>query len=199
MRLFTPLFSVFLMLSAPALAENNFEFDKSHTRILFFVNHLGFSDTVGEFTDYDGGFVFNEKDPAKSSVDVTLKPSGIRTPSAKLDEHLQNKDFFHTSKYPTIRFISKEIVVTGEKTANVIGDLTLLGTTKPVTLQVTFNKAAHHPMNGKYVAGFSAKGVVKRSDFAMNYLVPMVGDNVRLEIHTEGVNVTKKQPQTKDQ
>ncbi len=69
-----------LFIAAPALADT-YEFDKSHTKILFFINHLGFSDTIGEFTGYDGNFTFDQNAPEKSSVDVTLKPSGIRTSS----------------------------------------------------------------------------------------------------------------------
>lgn len=189
MRFLIILFAV-LGLAAPATAQDKYEFDKSHTRILFYVNHLGFSDTVGEFTEYDGHFTFDENAPEKSTLDVTLKPSGIRTPSAKLDEHLQNKDFFHTSKYPTIRFVSKKVIVTGENKGEITGDLTLLGTTLPAILDVTFNKAGTHPMNGNYIAGFSAHAKIQRSKFGMNYLLPMIGDEVRVEIHTEGIRVT---------
>lgn len=193
MRFFAILFS-FLFFAAPALAEDKYNFDKSHTRILFFISHLGFSETVGDFTDYDGWFIFNEQEPAKSMVDVTLKPAGIHTVSPKLDEHLQSADFFNTAKYPTIHFVSKSIKVTGAKTGEITGDLTILGVTKPVTLNVTFNKADFFPMTGNYVAGFSAKTTIKRSDFGMNYSIPMVGDEVRVEIYTEGIHESKKQP-----
>ncbi len=194
MRLLSSLFLFVAMLISPAYADNKFSFDKSHTRILFFINHMGFSETVGEFTLYDGHFVFDEQDPTKSSVEVTLKPEGIRTPSPELDKHLQNQDFFNVAKFPDITFKSKEVKVTGKNTGEALGDLTMLGVTKPVTLKITFNKADYHMMTGSYVAGFSAEAMVKRSEFGMNYGIPMVGDDVRLLVHTEGVNESRKKP-----
>ncbi|MFO0388497.1 MAG: YceI family protein [Alphaproteobacteria bacterium] len=195
-----PLLLAALTFATPVLAEDNkFTFDKSHTRILFFISHMGFSETVGDFTVYDGSFVFDEKDPTKSSVEVTLKPEGIRTPSPELDKHLQNQDFFNSAKFPDITFKSKEIKVTGKNTGEALGDLTMLGVTKPVTLRITFNKADYHMMTGEYVAGFSAEAVVKRSEFGMNYGIPMIGDDVRLIVHTEGVNASRKKPISPEQ
>lgn len=178
--------------SAPALAADKYEFDKSHTAILFFVSHLGYSETMGKFTEYDGYFTFDEAKPENSAVDVTLKPSGIRTSSEGLDKHLQNADFFHTEKFPEIRFKSTGIKVTGEKTGEVTGNVTMLGVTRPAVLRVTFNKAGAHPKTQDYIAGFNAEAVIRRSDFGMNYGIPMVGDKVRLWISTEGVNVDRK-------
>lgn len=193
-RLFSALIAG-ILIGTPALAADRFEFDKSHTRILFFINHLGFSETVGEFTDYDGHFTFDEKAPETSSVDITLKPAGIRTPSTDLDKHLQAPDWFNTEKYPDIRFVSTDIKVNAaSKTADVTGNLTMLGVTKPVVLHVTFNKADYHPMAGFYVAGFKGEATLKRSDFGFTNAIPMVGDEVRLLVHTEGMNKTRMRP-----
>ncbi|MGE0754665.1 MAG: YceI family protein [Alphaproteobacteria bacterium] len=196
MRILSSILASLLLFASPAMAadENKYDFDKSHTRILFFIDHLGFSETVGDFTDYDGHFVFDEKEPAKSSVDVTLKVAGIRTVSQKLDEHLMNEDFFNEKKFPTIRFTSKEVKVTGKDTAEITGDVTMLGVTKPVTLHVKLNKVGFYPMGDVYAAGFTANATLKRSDFGMNHGLPMVGDDVRIEIYTEGHHVTKKKP-----
>lgn len=179
-------------LCSSAFAAEKYEFDKGHTNILFFINHLGFSDMVGEFTDYDGHFTFDQDKPQDSSIDVTLKPAGIRTSSKGLDEHLQKEEFFNSAKFPEMRFVSKSVAVTGKNTGTVTGDLTMLGVTKPVTLNVRFNKADYHPMTKDFIAGFSATATLKRSDFGMNAYVPMVGDEVRLEVHTEGVNLDRK-------
>jgi polyisoprenoid-binding protein YceI len=181
----------FSALAAPA----KYDFDKSHTRILFFINHLGFSEMVGEFTNYDGNFTFDEKDPTKSTIDVTLKPAGIRTSSAELDKHLQTKDFFNSEQFPDIHFVSTGVKVTGEKTGEVTGNLTMLGVTKPVTMVVRFNKADFHPMTQAYVAGFYGEALVKRSDFGMGYGIPMVGDDVRLQVYTEGNTMDIKKPE----
>jgi polyisoprenoid-binding protein YceI len=196
MRSFILSAAAFLALSTAALAAEpaKYTFDKSHTRMLFFINHLGFSEMVGEFTAYDGGFTFDEKAPEKSAVDVTLKPAGIRTSSPELDKHLQSKDFFNSEQFPDIRFVSTGVKITGEKTGEVMGNLTMLGVTKPATLNVRFNKADFHPMTQAYVAGFQGEATVKRSDFGMNYGIPMVGDEVRLEVYTEGNTNDVKKP-----
>ena len=180
------------LFATPAVAADRYEFDKSHTRILFFINHLGFSETVGEFTDYDGAFTFDTEKPETSTVNVTLKPTGVRTPSKALDEHLQKEEFFNSAKFPDIRFTSKNIKVTGTNTGEVTGDLTLLGVTKPVTLQVTLNKADYQPITNNFVAGFKLTATLKRSDFGMTNAIPMVGDEVRLEAYTEIVNLDRK-------
>lgn len=180
----------FFMLIPPAQAQiERYEFDKAHTQILFFVDHLGFSKSQGEFHDYDGFFEFNRNEPAKSKVEVTIKTNSIDMDDKKWDEHMKNEDFFNVEKYPTMVFKSTKIEVTGKNTANITGDLTLLETTKPVTLAVTFNKAGVHPFNQKYVAGFSSTASLKRSDFGMNYGLPLVGDEVDLMIEVEGLRL----------
>lgn len=180
------------LLFTPAFAADRFEFDKSHTNILFYVNHLGFSDMVGVFTDYDGYFTFDPNKPEDSSIDVTLKPGGIRTSSAKLDSELQGEKFFNSEKFPTITFVSKKVNITGKDTGEVEGIATMLGVSKPVTLSVHFNKADYHPFTKDFVAGFSAKATLKRSDFGMKEYLPMVGDDIRIEVHTEGVDIDRK-------
>lgn len=181
-----------LFFATPALAADRYEFDKSHTSILFFISHLGYSETMGKFTDYDGYFTFDMQKPEDSAIDVTLKPAGIRTSSEALDAHLQKADFFHTENFPEIRFVSTGVKVTGKNTGDVTGNVTMLGVTKPAVLHVKLNKADYHPMSQDFVAGFTAEAVIKRSDFGMSYGLPMVGDEVRLWISTEGVNVDRK-------
>lgn len=186
-------FAAVSLFSASALAApEKYEFDKSHTRILFFINHLGFSDMVGEFTSYDGAIIFDDKDPAKSSLDITIKPQSVRTSSEALDKELQNDKFFNSEKFPEIKFVSTGIAATDEKTGNVTGNATLLGVTKPVVLNVTYNKGDYHPYTNLYVSGFKAEATLKRSDFGMNYGLPMIGDEVRIEIQTELVNLDRK-------
>ncbi len=167
-------------LTLPAFAADKYEFYKSHTNILFYVNHLGFSDMVGKFTDYDGYFTFDPQKPEESTVEITLKPSGIRTSSEKLDSELQGDKFFKSGQFPTIKFSSKKINVTGSNTGEVEGIVTMLGVSKPAILTVHFNKADYHPITQDFVAGFSASTTLKRSDFGMNTYFPMVGDEVRI-------------------
>lgn len=167
-------------------SSTRYHFDKAHTQILFFVNHLGFSNSQGEFHDYDGHFTFDMDHPEKSEIDVTIKTASIDMDHEKWDAHMKNVDFFDVEKFPEMHFKSTAIDVTGDNTANIIGDLTLLGVTKPVTMAVTHNKSDIHPFSGKFVSGFSATAQIKRSDFGMAYGLPGVGDMVDVRIEVEG-------------
>ncbi|MCB1529400.1 MAG: polyisoprenoid-binding protein [Rhodospirillales bacterium] len=181
----------FLLLAfsvSPARADvERYDFDKAHTQILFFVNHLGFSNSQGEFHDYDGFIEFNREEPEKSKVEVTIRTSGIDMDDEAWDTHLKSKDFFDVEKFPDMVFKGTTIEITGDKTAKINGELTLLGVTKPVTLDTVFNKAGKHPFSGKYVAGFSAVTNIKRSDFGMEYGLPMIGDDVNIHLEVEGI------------
>lgn len=179
-----------LTAAQPSYAEvEQYTFDKAHTQIFFSVNHLGFSNSTGKFLDFDGGFSFDRADPAKSSVEVTINTAGINMDDVKWDEHLKGADFFNVEKFPAMTFKSTAVELTGENTANITGDLTLLGVTKPVVLAVTHNKSDKHAFSGKYVSGFSATATLKRSEFGMGYGLPMVGDDVSVRIEVEGERV----------
>ena len=178
--------------STSILAADKYELDKSHTNISFYINHLGYSDMVGTFTDYDGSFTFDPKKPEDSTIDITIKPTGIRTSSAKLDSELQGDKFFKSDKFPTIRFVSNKVKATSENNGEVEGTVTMLGVSKPVTLSVHLNKADYHPMTKNFMAGFKATATIKRSDFGMSEYIPMVGDEVRIEVQTEAVNIDRK-------
>ncbi len=171
----------------PASAVDRLEIDPAHTNIAFMIDHLGYSMTLGRFAAFDIALAFDQNQVANSSLNVTVKTDSLSTFHAKRDEHLRSPDFFNTAEFPEMTFVSTAIEQTGEKTGRVTGDLTLLGVTRPVTLDVTFNKAAPHPFNKKMTVGFSARGMLKRSDFGMAYGLPAVGDEVQLIIEAEAV------------
>ena len=178
------------VLALPGAAQaqvETYSFDKAHTQILFFVNHLGFSMSQGEFHEYDGSFTFDRGAPENSSIDVSIQTASIDMDDEKWDAHMKNEDFFNVEAFPTMAFKSTGIEVTGENTANITGDLTILETTKPVTLAVTHNKSDVHPFSGKYVAGLSGTATIKRSDFGMNYGIPGVADEVQIRLEVEGI------------
>ncbi|WP_417783607.1 YceI family protein [Terasakiella pusilla] len=162
-----------------------YAFDKDHTSIVFHVNHMGFSNFQGEFQEFDGSLTFDADQPKNSAVNVKINVNSVDADVAKLDDHLKSPDFFDVNKFPSMVFKSKSIEVTGEKTGKITGDFTLLGVTKEVTLDVTLNKAADHPMLKVPAVGFSATGTIKRSDFGMTTYVPAVGDEVTISIETE--------------
>lgn len=176
-----------LGLSAPAVAADAFTFDIPHTQVMFSVSHLGFSHSHGKFLAFSGGYTFDEAAPEKSTIDVTIDTTSLNMDDAKWDEHLKAADFFNVEKFPTMTFKSTAVEKTGDNIGKVTGDLTLLGVTKPVTLDVTFNKGGVHPYSKKYVTGFSATGTLNRSDFGMTYGLPGVGDEVKIMIEVEGV------------
>jgi polyisoprenoid-binding protein YceI len=173
--------------AADAFAAEKYEFDKAHTQILFFADHLGFSNSQGEFHDYDGYFMFDRENPENSSIDVTIKTASIDMDLDRWDDHMKNADFFNVEQFPDMTFKSTAINVTGENEADIVGDLTILDVTKPVTLHVTHNKSGVHPFNQKQVAGFSAHAEIDRSEWGMNYGLPMMSPKVEIRLEVEGV------------
>ena len=170
-------------------AAERFNIDQSHTNIVFLIDHLGYSKMIGQFQEFAGDFTFDPEDLSRNEVAVTIKTSSVDTDHEKRDEHLRSPDFFNSAEFPDMTFVSTGVEKTGDNTGKLTGDLTLLGVTKPVTLDVTFNKMAPHPIpfyKGVLVAGFSARGSIKRSDFGMTYGTPGDWDAVTLWIEAEG-------------
>lgn len=175
-----------VLFSTAAFAEaKTYTIEPNHTSIAWNANHFGFSNPSGKFSEVEGSIVFDEKHPAKSSVEATIKIATLTTGLTKFDQHLKSADFFNLDKFATAKFISKKITVTGKNKAKIEGDLTLVGITKSVTLNATFNKIGTNPLNKKETIGFSANAVLKRSEFGINYAVPDVSDNVNLIIEVE--------------
>jgi len=172
--------------AADAVPER-YAFDTAHTNILFFISHLGFSKMQGEFKSFDGGFEFDPNNVGASSASVTIQTASVDMDHDKLNEHLRAPDFFDVAKHPTMTFVSTKVEKTGDNTGRITGNLTMLGVTKPVTLDVTFNKAGKHPIYGGWYAGFSARGVVKRSEYGMTYGIPGLGDEIEVVLEVEGV------------
>ena len=166
-----------------------YSFDKAHTNVLWFANHFGYSHPFGYFKDIEGNFWVDQQKPENSKIDITIKIASLTTPSDKFTEHLKTKDFFDAEKFPEAKYVSTKVDVTSKDTATITGNLTLHGVTKPVVLSVKMNGIGDHPMSKKPYAGFSATGVVKRSEFGMSSFLPGVGDEVRVVIETEGEKV----------
>ncbi|CBS89817.1 YceI family protein [Azospirillum lipoferum] len=172
----------------PAFAAPvNYKIDPAHTAVAFIVNHIGFSNVIGRFNTVGGDISFDKDAVEKSSVNVTIDAASIDTNHAKRDEHLRSPDFFNAKEFPKLTFKSTKIEKTGDKTGKLHGDLTMLGVTKPVVLDITFNKDGVSPASKLETAGFSARGTVKRTDFGMKYGAPAVGDDIQLLIEIEAV------------
>ncbi len=181
-------FLALLLAAAPAVAATDkYAFDPAHTQILFSISHLGFSHSHGRFNTFDGSFAFDEKAPASSAINVSIDTGSIDMGSKEWDDAVKAEALLNAKKFPKMTFRSTSVAVTGDKTGIVTGDLTLLGVTKPVTLDVTYNKSGNHPYTKNMLAGFTATGTLKRSDFGMIKYLPDVGDEVSITIEVEGI------------
>lgn len=176
--------------SGPArAAPESYVLDREHFAIAFMVSHLGLADTVGLFRKASGSFTFDDETGALSDVVVTVQTDSVFTNHEKRDAHLRGPDFLNVAEYPTMTFTAEDAVQTGERRAKLKGKLTLLGTTRPLTLDVTYNGARDYPFgDGHRAIGISARGHFKRSDFGMRYQVEddLVGDRIELIIEFEG-------------
>lgn len=174
-----------LALGVSSAKAETYTVDPAHTNILLRVSHLGFSTMVLEALKPVGTLEFDQTKPKDSIVDIALKSENIDGDDEKFNTHLHSADFFNAAQFPDITFKSTAIEVTGENTGTLTGDLTLVGVTKPVTLNVTFNKAEVNPFSQKETVGFTASGIIKRSDFGIVYGLPLVGEEVTLDVNVE--------------
>lgn len=172
---------------------DTFTLDKQHTEVRFSWDHLGLSRPSGRFTDVTGTVGFDPDKPEASIVDVSIPLAGLMTGVPALDTLLKTtKDYFDLAAFPAATFKSTNVRPTGEKSAELIGDLTINGITKPVTLAVVWNFLGPHPLGavnptyqGKTAAGFSARTQILRSEWGLTRTIPLVSDEIRISIEAE--------------
>lgn len=167
------------------LKPGAYQLDPDHASVHFKVDHLGFSMLVGRFDQLDASLDFDAKKPADAKLDVLIKTASLNINPEALRDELQGGSWFNVESFPEARFTSQKITVLGPDSGKVEGTLTLLGETKPVTLDVKFSGGGNNLLTGAYTLGFSATGTFKRSEFGLDALVPAIGDEVQLEIHAE--------------
>jgi polyisoprenoid-binding protein YceI len=157
-------------------------------RLHWKVKNPGFANYTARFTRFEAALDIDPARPESARLTVTVDPTSIRTDFPFSDhfdtELIEDADFFNSAKFPMITFASTKIERTGEKTAKVTGDLTLLGVTKQLTIDVTLNAAKEQPGNGKPALGFSATGKLQRSDFGI-VTRTFITDEVLLLIEAE--------------
>ncbi|MBV8593559.1 MAG: polyisoprenoid-binding protein [Caulobacteraceae bacterium] len=168
--------------AAPVVQPGTYALETTHTEVLFGIDHMGFSTFYGEFPGSTGTLVVNGANPLASQLDVSTPIAGVMTSSAKLNEELRSAQWLDAGKYPSMTFHSTRITPTGPDTADVAGDLTLHGVTKPVVLHARFKRAGDAPMMHAYMAGFEVSGEIRRSDFGVSNYIPILGDEVHLII-----------------
>lgn len=172
---------------------NKYVFDKMHSEVRVSWDHLGLSRQAARFRDFEGSVMFDPAKPEEGSVEVTFKVGSISTGVRELDKQLtQTKDFFDVANYPTVTFKSTAARKIDDRTGEVVGDLTINGIAKPVTLFVTWNFLGDHPLSkfnptytDKVVAGFSAMTTLLRADWEMKRFIPLVSDELVVTIEVE--------------
>lgn len=188
--------------AAPALAEPvAYALDPAHSQIVFSWNHLGFSETTGMFSGFEGEILFDEEAPEASSVRVEFPVTLMFTGWEERDQHFMSPDFFNAVAEASpegaaasedeadspamVTFESTGIEVTGEDTALITGDLTMNGITQEVVLDTTLNNQGMHPMAQTPWMGLDATTTVLRSDFGVGAFAPAVSDEIQIEISIE--------------
>lgn len=180
---------VVLCAARPGGAEPRlYEIDPQHLTLAFLAEHVGFAKVLGRFREAEGRFTFDEATGEISNVRVVVKTASVDTTVEPRDRHLKSADFLNVEKFPEMVFESKGATKLEGRKGELRGSLTLVGVTRQLVLSITWNKSAISPLPGKpYVAGMSARGSFRRSEFGMSYGVAdaLVGDDIELLIELE--------------
>ncbi len=172
-----------------ASAAENFTIDPDHTFPNFRISHLGFSTMHGRFGATQGSFTV-DRDNNTGSVEVVIDAASVNTGHKKRDDHLRSPDFLNAVEFPEITYKSTKVRINPDDTATVEGNLTIIGVTQPVTLDVKSMNCGIHPMDPKkekFVCGFDAETKIKRSDFGVKFALPAIGDDMHLFLEVEGI------------
>lgn len=162
-----------------------YRLDPDHAILLWKVDHLGFSTFVGRFDRLDATLDFDPERPEAAILDVVVDTASISTHVPGFADDLRGSSWLDVERFPEARFSATAITVTGPDTGTVTGDLTLLGVTRPIVLDVTFNGGAQSLLTGRYTLGFSATTTFDRTAFGLSTLAPAIGREVTLEINAE--------------
>ncbi|WP_233231117.1 YceI family protein [Silvanigrella aquatica] len=179
---------------AAAEIAPQYEIDQAHTKVSFEVAHLVVSSVTGEFKKFKGSFKFNPEDYSQTQLDASTEATSVDTGVKKRDDHLRSTDFFDAKKFPAMTFKSSSAKKTGDKTFDLVGDITIRGVTKPVTFKVTYK--GEIKMKGQVTQAFKGVAEINRKDFGVNFqniveATPAVGDTVTITITAEGVRKLK--------
>jgi polyisoprenoid-binding protein YceI len=177
-----------LFATVPAAMAADYAIDKKgqHAFINFKISHLGYSWLYGSFKDFDGEFSFDAAKPEESKVSVTINTASVDSNHAERDKHLRSNDFLNVDKNPQATFVSTAVESTGEGSANITGDLTLNGVTKPVVIAAKFIGEGQDPWGG-YRAGFEGSTKLKLKDFDIQKDLGPASQEVELILSVEGV------------
>ena len=177
--------------SSPAFSETrSYQIDRSHATVSFTISHLGFSQTMGWFREFSADIRFDPDDPASpdTRVEFVIDAASVDTGWGPRDDHIRSSDFLDVSNHPEIRFVSTGIEPLGEDgqgrpTVRLAGDLTIVGNTKPITFDVVLNRRGE--MRGREIIGFTASGVIDRTEFGVDRAAPAIGAEMQIWVSLE--------------
>jgi polyisoprenoid-binding protein YceI len=172
----------------PALADNyTIDTKGAHASINFSIKHLGYSFLTGRFDTFSGEFSYDPTKPEASTINVTIDTNSVNSNHAERDKHLRSADFLNVEKFPKATFVSKKVVVGNDKNEfDIVGDLTLNGVTKSVTIDVEKVGEGKDPWGG-YRVGFEGETEIKLKDFNVKMDLGPASQVVKLELHVEGI------------
>lgn len=173
-----------ILTSGAARAADAYEIDPSHTHVQFSIERFGFNDVIAFFPDVKGVVTLDQDAPENSRVEAEIGVANLVSGDATRNEHVTGDFWLNAAEFPVMTFRSKAVTLLSENEAAVVGDMTILGQTKPVTLTVTLNKLGTDPSTKGGAAGFSATGMLKRSDFGLETAMGLIGDEVAIRIET---------------
>ena len=192
MNRFLPAVVIATLFAAPVFAApEKYTLDSGHSQIVFSYEHLGFSTGYGMFSGFAGEIMFDQADPAASSVTVSFPVKSMLTGWQARFDDLMSPDFFGATDEEMVTFKSTAIEVTGEKTAKITGDLTLNDVTKSVVLDAVLNQVGENPMEKTPWAGFSATTTLLRSDYNLGMFAPFVSDEVQVQMSVEAAKAAE--------
>jgi polyisoprenoid-binding protein YceI len=178
--------------AAQALAATTkWDIDPAHSAVKFKVKHLMISNVYGTFPDLKGSFTLDDKSPTNMTAEMTINTKSVNTENAQRDEHLKSADFFDVTNNPTITFKSTKVTKEGKNKFKMVGDFTMRGVTKPVTVAVDELTEPVKDMQGKMRRGFSATAKINRKDFGVSWNKTLdkggvaVSENVDVNIELE--------------
>ncbi len=178
--------------ATPALAEPvAYAIDPTHTQTTFQVDRFGFTTIFGAFTASEGTIWIDEADPSKSRVEASVKTASLVAGDPTREDHLRGERWLNVAAHPLVTFKSTKVTPTGKDTADVAGDFTLNGVTRPVIFKVKLNKLAVAPGSGKPTAGFTITGEVDRTDYGITVAGGLIGNKVGIRIEALAVAPAK--------
>ncbi len=175
-----------LLGSAKIAPAQTYKVDPVHSFVVFKIQHMNTGWVWGRFNEPTGTFTLDADNPADSSIEVTVQVESIDTANEQRDKHLLSDDFFTADAHPTITFKSTEVEKIDDNTWKVTGNMTLLGQTKPVTVEIKTGDPVDDQGGGKRL-GLHSTFTVKRSDYGMNFMLNAIGDEVELHVALEGI------------